>query len=656
MTTDNDIPLQRGFFGRLWDRFAPHTPVFRFLAFVRPYGWYVAGGSFCGVLKFGLPLAFPLAFKYIFDVILVPQPKLDRYDILINRWCGNIAHLFAIRPDAIGKLEALAIAMVALFLVQAIATYYRNYWASTAGHSLIFDLRYALYVHMQRLSHSFFDRSTSGGIVSRFTNDIVLAQNFVGSAMINIWMDGSSLGIAAFLLFSLSVPLALISLAVVPFYVAVIRILAPKLKDASHQLQEVVEDFSGELQERIAGVATIKSFARESEEAVKFHDRTMQLFDLTILNVKLSSLHQMFTEFISRAAPLGVLCASAVMVLHHTTTLGNVVAFYAFLGVLYLPLQRFSELSVIVATSVAAIDRLFEFFDEEPEVADRSGAVPLKVTKGRVLFEHVNFGYPPKGDEKLRLILHDVNLAVEPGTTVALVGRSGAGKTTIASLIPRFYEPVSGRILIDGSDISAVTLKSLRDGIGIVPQDAVLFTASIRENVQYGRPGAPDADVWDALEKANIRDFVESLPAKLDTMIGEEGIRPSTGQRQRLALARVFLKNPPILILDEATSGLDSEVENLIHDAVRRLMRGRTSFLIAHRLASAVEADVIIACDNGRIVESGSHLQLLARGGVYAQLYNEQTRKLMPAEQTIRRPGSLRAAQSEAGATAKTGT
>jgi ABC-type multidrug transport system fused ATPase/permease subunit len=382
----------------------------------------------------------------------------------------------------------------------------------------------------------------------------------------------------------------------------------------------------------------------------------MELYDLTILNVKLSSLHQMFTEFISRAAPLGVLCASAVMVLNHTTTLGNVVAFYAFLGVLYLPLQRFSELSVIVATSVAAIERLFNFFDEEPEVADRPGAAPLKVTRGRVVFEHVNFGYPPKGDGELRLILNEVNLAVEPGTTVALIGRSGAGKTTIASLIPRFYEPVSGRILIDGADISSVTLKSLRDNIGIVPQDAVLFTASIRENVQYGRPGAPDAMVWDALAQANIRDFVESLPDQLDTMIGEDGIRPSTGQRQRLALARVFLKNPPILILDEATSGLDSEVENLIHDAVRRLMRGRTSFLIAHRLASAVDADVILACDRGRIVESGSHLQLVAKNGVYAQLYNEQTRKLMPEEQTIRRPGSLRAAQTETGTPAKTGT
>ncbi len=654
-----DIAAQRGFFERLWDRYIPRTPLFRFLTFVRPHLWLVAGGSVGGILKFVLPLAFPLAFKFIFDVILVPQPKLDRYDAQINRWCIQLDHLLRLHPDAYGKLEALAIALTALFAVQAVATYYRNYWASTAGHRLIFDLRYALYLHMQRLSHSFFDRSTSGGIVSRFTNDIVLAQNFVGSAMINIWMDGASLGVAIYILFSLDTTLAWISLGVVPFYVAVIRLLSPRIKAASHELQEVVEDFSGELQERIAGVATVKSFAREREEAAKFHTRTTELYDLTIKNVKLSSEHQMFTEFISRAAPLAVLCASAVMVLRHTTTLGNVVAFYAFLGVLYLPLQRFSELSVIVATSIAAIERLFAFFDEEPEVADRAGAEALRVGQGKVVFEHVNFGYPPKADEQQpRMILHDVNLVVEPGTTAALVGRSGAGKTTLATLIPRFYEPTSGRILIDGSDISSVMLKSLRDSIGIVPQDAVLFTASIRENVQYGRPGAPDAAVWDALEQANIREFVESLPDQLSTMIGEEGIRPSTGQRQRIALARVFLKNPPILILDEATSGLDSEVENLIHDAVRRLMRGRTSFLIAHRLSSAVEADLIIVCDQGRMVEMGAHLELIASGGVYAQLYNEQTRKLLPSskEHTIRRAGSLMAARSELGTPAKTGT
>jgi len=302
-------------------------------------------------------------------------------------------------------------------------------------------------------------------------------------------------------------------------------------------------------------------------------------------------------------------------------------------------------LSVIVANSLAAIERIFAFFDETPEVRDVPGARPIAVRRGDVTIENLSFAYQAMGDARPRTILHDINLRVAAGTTVALVGRSGAGKTTLASLVPRFYEPSAGRIAIDGIDIASVTLKSLRDSIGIVPQDAVLFSASIRENVQYGRPGAPDAEVWHALEQANIREFVDSLPEKLDTMIGEGGLRPSTGQRQRLALARVFLKNPPILILDEATSGLDSEVENLIHEAVRRLMKGRTSFLIAHRLASAVEADIIVVLDRGRLVESGPHAELLAHRGVYAQLYGEQTRKLIGVEDHIaRRPGSLAAA------------
>jgi ABC-type multidrug transport system fused ATPase/permease subunit len=636
-----------GFVGRI----VPQTPVFRFLGYVRPHLWLVAGGSVMGILKFGLPLAFPLAFKYVFDVLLVPQPHMEKVNRLIDGWCLAIAGLLQLGSGNTAKLEALTAGLFLLFLFQAVATYYRNYWASTAGHRLIFDLRYALFLHMQRLSHSFFDRNASGGIVSRFVSDIQLAQNFVGSAMINIWMDGISLGLVIWILFALESRLAWIALIVVPFYVAVIRVLSPRIKEASHDLQEVVEEFSGELQERVAGAATVKSFAREAEEARRFHERTTELYDLTITSVKLASTHQMFTEFITRAAPLIVIWAGAVFILHGKMALGTMVAFYAYLGALYLPLQRFSELSVIVANSLAAIERIFAFFDETPEVRDRPDAHPLVVSRGDVAIENLSFAYQTIEDRKPRTILHDLNLKVAAGTTVALVGRSGAGKTTLASLIPRFYEPSAGRILIDGEDIATVTLKSLRDSIGIVPQDAVLFSASIRENVQYGRPGASDADVWHALDQANIREFVDSLPARLDTMIGEGGHRPSTGQRQRLALARVFLKNPPILILDEATSGLDSEVENLVHDAVRRLMKGRTSFLIAHRLASAVDADLIVVLDRGRLVESGPHAELVAKRGVYAQLYNEQTRKLIGVEEHIaRRPGSLARARGAAGA------
>jgi len=637
------VPSRDGRIARLF----PDTPLWRFLSFVRPHAWLVAGGAMMGVLKFTLPLMFPLGFKYVIDVLLVPQPKLDRINGFIDRGCAMLAAALHLGSGAIPKLEALSAAMFVIFFVQAIATYYRNYWASMAGHRLIFDLRYALFIHMQRLSHSFFDRNASGGIVSRFVSDIASAQNFVGSGMINTWMDAAALGGVVFMLFELDVRLAWICLIVVPFYVAVIRILAPRIKRASHDLQETVEEFSGDLQERVAGVATVKSFARETEEARRFYKRTTELYDLTIENVRLSSTHQMFSEFIARAAPMIVVWAGAIFILHHRMTLGTMVAFFGLLGSLYLPLQRYSELSIIVASSLAAIERIFHFFDETPEVKDSPGAKVLTVKRGDVLIDHLSFAYQPYEGGAPRTVLNDINLRVAAGTTVALVGRSGAGKTTLAGLIPRFYEATEGRIEIDGVDVASVTLKSLRDSIGIVPQDAVLFSASIRENVLYGRPSAKDAEVWRALEQANIREFVEALPEKLDTVIGEGGVRPSTGQRQRLALARVFLKNPPILILDEATSGLDSEVENLIHDAVRRLMKGRTSLLIAHRLASAVDSDVIVVLDGGCLVEMGAHADLLRNGGVYAQLFNEQARKLKVETHTARRPGALILAERE---------
>ena len=367
-----------GILGRFAGRIFPRTALIRFLGYVRPHLWLVAGGSVMGILKFTLPLAFPLAFKYVFDVLLVPQPRIEKVDRLIDGWCVSLASMLHLGTGSAAKLEALTAALFVLFFAQAIATYYRNYWASMAGHRLIFDLRYALFLHMQRLSHSFFDRTTSGAVVSRFISDISMAQNFVGSAMINIWMDGVSLGFVVWLLFYLNTRLAWISLIVIPFYVAVIRILSPKIKETSHDLQEVVEEFSGELQERVAGIATVKSFAREAAEARRFHQRTTQLYDLTIDSVKLSSTHQMFTEFISRSAPLLVIWAGALMIMHGQMTIGTVVAFFAFLGALYLPLQRFSELSVIVATSLAAIERIFQFFDETPEVTDPPLRPPLE--------------------------------------------------------------------------------------------------------------------------------------------------------------------------------------------------------------------------------------------------------------------------------------
>src|ERR1700719_3273518 len=419
----SDEPYQRsrGFFERVFDRLVPRTALVRFLGYVRPHLWLVSGAAVMVILKFTLPLAFPLAFKYVFDVLLVPQPHVEALNALIDRWCIAIAATLHLGAGSAAKLGALTAAMFALFVVQGIATYYRNYWASTAGHLLIFDLRYALYKHMQRLSHSFFDRTTSGAVVSKFISDISMAQNFVGSAMINIWMDGVSLGFVIWLLFSLNVRLAWISLIVIPFYVAVIRILSPRIKETSHDLQEVVEDFSGELQERVAGVSTVKSFAREADEARRFHQRTTELYDLTIESVKLSSTHQMLTEFISRGAPLIVIWAGALMIMHGKMTIGTVVAFFGLLPALSLPLQRFSELSIIVATALAAIERIFAFFDETPEVNDRPRAPALKVKSGLVQMQHLRFGYKPLDGGPIRITLDGLDLKVLAGTTVALV-------------------------------------------------------------------------------------------------------------------------------------------------------------------------------------------------------------------------------------------
>jgi subfamily B ATP-binding cassette protein MsbA len=310
-------------------------------------------------------------------------------------------------------------------------------------------------------------------------------------------------------------------------------------------------------------------------------------------------------------------------------TLGTMVAFFTYLGFLYLPLERFAQFSVVMSSSLAAIERIFEFLDINPEVADHPLSRPFAVRRGSVQFERVSFSYPTRNGQPGREVLADLNLSVPGGSKVALVGRSGAGKTTLASLIPRFYDVSGGRVLIDGKDVRHYTLKSLRENISLVAQDALLFSASIRDNLLYARSDASPKMLWEALALANMRDFVEELPAGIDTVIGERGVKISGGQRQRLALARAFLKNSRVVILDEATSGIDSESENLIHEAMERLMEGRTVFLIAHRLRSAIDADLIVVLDHGNIVETGIHCELLSRGGTYARLFGEQVRGLI---------------------------
>ena len=600
----------------------------KFIGCIRPHLRLVVGAALMGVGKFTLPLAFPLAFKYVVDVLVASTPKFDGVTHLIDHWCVSILTVLGHPATAASKLAVLSAAMLILYALQSIASYYRNYWAGIAGNRLIFDLQSRLFAHLQRLPHSFFDRNPTGSIVSRVLNDVQQANELVSSALIDVWMDGVSLILVITALFALNWKLALVALCIAPLWVGFMRFFAPRIKSVSHRMQETVEEIAGEVHERVAGASTVKSFCREDYEVDQFRNRNQRLFDRTIDKVSLAARQEMLIQLLTRAAPTVVIWVGALMIINGSITLGTMVAFFSYLGFLYLPLERFAQLSVVLSTSMAAIERIFAFLALKPQINDHPLSRPFAIRRGTVQFDNVSFSYGGRDGSETHHVLNSVNLHVQGGSRIALVGRSGAGKTTLANLIPRFYETTRGRVLIDGHDVRHYTIKSLRSNVSLVSQDALLFSSSIRNNLIYARHDATDEMLWQALEMANLREFVESLPERLDTVIGERGVKVSGGQRQRIAIARAFLKDSRIVILDEATSAVDSESENLIHDAMERLMQGRTVFLIAHRLRSALTADMIVAMDKGQVVETGTHSELLRRGGLYARLFNEQVRGL----------------------------
>jgi subfamily B ATP-binding cassette protein MsbA len=608
------------------------SSLLRFLRYVAPHKWYIAGAAATGVLKFVIPLAFPLALKYLTDVVLTQHPTAaqETTNRWIDAWCTSVLQVAPwLGSGHSGKVFALGSTLLVLYLILAAASFYRSYWAGQAGHRLIFDLRYALYQHIQGMSHSFFDAHRSGAIVARFVSDIQLAQNFVGSALTNVWMDTAALGFVVWILFALEHRLAWVALAVIPFYVGLIRYFSPRIKAASQSVQEMLEDFSGDLQEKIAGATVVKAFGREPHEARRFYHSSRTLLDLTLRNVSLSAGSMAGTTLLTSVAPLAVVWVASTMILKGSLSVGTMVAFYAYLSSLYLPLQRFSELSVVISNSLAAMDRIFEVFDIRAEVSESPAARSFDVVSGRVSFRAVSFSYAARRNG--HPTLDNIELDVLPGETIAIVGRSGAGKSTLVALIPRFYDVLDGAVCIDGVDVRTVKIASLRAQIGIVPQDPILFSGTLQENLLYGKPDATAEELLVAAQAAHVDEVIAQLPEGYETLVGERGVRLSGGQRQRVAIARTFLKNPPILILDEATAALDSESENLIHDALRRLMHGRTTFIIAHRLSTVVNADRIIVLEKGRLCETGRHGELLASGGVYAQLYEEQFKGMRQA-------------------------
>jgi ATP-binding cassette, subfamily B, putative efflux pump len=572
----------------------------RFLGYVRPYWKYVFLAVLGGITKFTVPLFVPQITRYLVDKVYLNNGlSMDQKIFDLFFYVGGMILVF-------------------LFF-WAPMTYIRHYYAGKAGHRSVFDLRCDLYYQILKKSASFFNKHKSGGIVSRLINDTAMAQDLVGNALTNVWMDAIALVVILFFMFQIDFSLACVALTTFPFYLVIYKKFGKKLKMSSLDVQKEIEVMSGNLNEKISGFNIIRAFGQEETEEKNFDNESKNLFSKTLRTIFLNSLNVTFTGVLTSLAPLIVTFYGGYQVIRGNISIGDLVAIGMYLGPLYLPLQRFSELNTIFSNSMVALDRIFEVMDEIPEIGDRKDSVELTDLKGHVLFENVSFSY-----KKDHPVLNDVSFSMDAGQKVALVGLSGSGKTTIISLIPRFYDVDCGAIRIDGTDIRNIKVKSLRKSIGMVLQDPILFSGTIKENILYGYPGATEQEVVAACKDANAHDFIMKLPKGFDTEVGERGAFLSGGQKQRLTIARAFLKNPKILILDEATSNLDSESERSVKEALDRLTSGRTTIIIAHRLSTVINADKILVLHHGKIVETGTHDELISLNGIYQTLYRKQ--------------------------------
>ena len=499
----------------------------------------------------------------------------------------------------------------------------QSYLRALISQGIMYDLRRELFGRLLRQSVSFFTRSRTGDIMSRLSNDVGGIQDVVSGTVFDAISNIGMFVSTVIFMLSQSWQLTLVALAVVPLFALPTRRVGRATflarKDTQAQLSKVTAFMQETL--GISGMLLVKAFGKERVEMQRFRDETEQLRRLEIRQTMVGRWFFFTMRLLGSGGPAVIFLFGGWLVLHHAASLAVVIAFgTTLLGRLYGPVSTFAGLQVNVVGSLALFQRIFEYLDLPFEIEDKRDAIPLGDVAGHVTFDKVTFAYKAGG----RPALAHVSFDIQPGQLVALVGPSGAGKTTVTSMVPRFYDPTEGAIRIDGHDLRDITLESLTSQIGVVFQDTFLFHASVRENLLYARPDATEDEMIAAAKAANIHDFIASLPEGYDTIVGERGHRLSGGEKQRMAIARVVLRDPCILILDEATSNLDTESEQLIQAALRPLMRGRTSIVIAHRLSTILAADLILVMDRGQVVEQGTHFELLQRGGLYARLYEKQ--------------------------------
>jgi len=511
-------------------------------------------------------------------------------------------------------LYYMAVSVVILFLLKGIVTFFRGYLMSDIGQRIVRDIRSKLYAKLQFLSMDFFTRKRGGELISRITNDVKLVEDAVSSGSTDLLYEGLQVVLFTFVVFFINAKLALVTLVLFPVISLPIIKVGKALRKLSRQSQEKMADINSILYETIIGARIVRAFNMENHEIGKFGEYNRAYYKITMKSKKRSLILSPATEFLGCLAGMFVFIWGGREVIAGEISFGVFGLFLGSLLSMISPFKRLSQVNALNQQAIAASIRIHEVLESAPTVQEKPGARELTGFKEAIVFQDVYFNYATQE------ILHGIELKVRPGETIAIVGPSGTGKTTLVDLIPRFYDPQKGRILIDGIDIRQVTLESLRRQVGIVTQDTILFNDTIKANIAYGNPKAQKDRIIQAALLANAHSFIERLPLGYDTVIGDRGMKLSGGERQRIAIARALLKDPPILILDEATSQLDTESERIVQEALERLMQGRTVFVIAHRLSTVKNAQNIIVLERGRIVEQGSHSELLIKGGLYKKL------------------------------------
>ena len=523
-------------------------------------------------------------------------------------------------------LNILAVGLMLLFVIQAAFSFAGNYHLEWVGERVVTDLRKKVYEHLHRLGFKFFSERRLGEITSRLTNDVGSIRTALTDSLPQLLTISFSLVGSISLMVVLNWRLSAVIFATVPIVTIATRYFGQKIRKLSRSIQDELADSTAVAEDALGAVRLVKAFVREDYEVGRYTDAVEKLFKTARRKVVLTQLFWSGVGIMFLSTLVIIFWYGGKEVLADRLTAGDLVAFIIYALNISRSISQTSRLYTAVNTAAGASERIFELLEEVPEIDDKEGAISIDTIEGNISIQNLTFSY-----EDDRIILDNLNFDVEAGQTIALVGPSGAGKTTLLNLIPRFFDPKKGAIFVDGIDIRDLKFKSLRNHISIVPQEVHLFGNSIKENIRYGRLEASDEEIISAAKDANAHDFISEIPEGYDALIGEKGVKLSGGQRQRLAIARAILKNPEILLLDEATSSLDSESEAQVQEALYRLMKGRTTFVIAHRLSTVQDADRILVLDRGKIVEDGTHQQLLTKGGLYSHLYELQFRDLDPA-------------------------